>query len=315
MNYFVAVTDSPAGDDLSIERSVLANMRVEKVKWQDQDSLIAAVCDADAVMCMHAHFNKEVIRSLQRCKVITRFGTGLDNIDCKAAEAVGIPVVGIQDYCTQEVANHTMALILAWNRKIVDYHQFVLQKRWNERKQTTGNWGCGPLSRLSEQTLGLVGFGYIGKAVAQRARAFGMMVLAYSRHPDRSVAKELGVELPSLEELLRRSDYISLHLPLTAETQHFINAKTISLMKSGSVLINTSRGGLVDENALFEALKTGRLGGALLDVYEHAPLPVEHPFRTLTNVILTPHVAFYSEESISDLRRLTAEAVLRHLSA
>jgi phosphoglycerate dehydrogenase-like enzyme len=142
-----------------------------------------------------------------------------------------------------------------------------------------------------------------------------MTVLAYSRHPDRSIANELGVELPSLEELLRRSDYVSLHLPLTAETRHFINAQTISLMKPGAVLINTSRGGLVDENALFEALRTGRLGGALLDVYEHAPLPVEHPFRTLPNVIFTPHVAFYSEESIQELRRLTAEAVLRHLSA
>ena len=312
--YFVAVTDSPAGADVSIERSVLTDMRVEKVDWQDGASLSNAVHNADAIMCMHAHFNENVIRSLQRCKVITRFGTGLDNIDLKAAQEAGIPVAGVNDYCTQEVANHTFALLLAWNRKIPDYHQFVSQKRWNEREQTTGNWGCGPLTRLSGQTLGLLGFGYIGRAVAARARAFGMTVLAYSRRPDASIARQLGVDLPSREALLRRSDYVSLHMPLTEETHHFINAETINLMKPGAVLINTSRGGLVDENALAEALRTGRLGGALLDVYEQAPLPVAHPFRTLTNVILTPHVAFYSEESILELRRLTAKAVLRHLS-
>lgn len=312
--YFVAVTDSPAGEDLSIEKSVLANMRVEKVDWHDEASLIEAVHDADAIMCMHAPFNEAVIQSMQRCKVITRFGTGLDNIDRKAAEAAGIPVVGLHDYCTEEVANHTLAMLLAWNRKILEYHQFVDQKRWNEQEQTTGIWGCGPISRLSGQTLGILGFGCIGRAVAQRAVGFGMTVLAYRSPPDPSFAKELGVGLPGLEALLGQSDYVSLHMPLTDETRHFINAETINLMKPGAVLINTSRGGLVDENALVEALGAGRLGAALLDVYEHAPLPVDHPFRTLTNVIFTPHVGFYSEGAIQELRRLTAEAVLGHLS-
>jgi D-3-phosphoglycerate dehydrogenase / 2-oxoglutarate reductase len=314
MTYQIAVTDSPTSDDLSIERKVLVDMQVEKVSWHDESSLIAAVQDAHAIMCMHAPINQVVIGSLRCCKAIVRFGTGLDNIDRSAASKAGIPVIGIHDYCTQEVADHVLALLLAWNRKIVAYHQFVIDKRWNERKQTTGNWGCGPLYSLSGRTLGLLGFGYIGRAVARRALAFNMTVIACSRNPDRSVAQQLGVELTSCEELLRRSDVLSLHVPVTDETQHFINAKTIAQMKPGAVLINTSRGGLVEEPMLIDALRSGQIGAALLDVYEQAPLPVDHPFRALDNVLMTPHVAFYSEDSLQRLRRLTAEAVLKCLS-
>jgi len=313
MTYFVAVTDSPAAYDLSIERSVLESMRVEQVSAADQADLIVAVRDVDAIMCMHAHLDEMVIRSLRCCKVIARFGTGLDNIDCGAAAKANIAVVGVHDYCTEDVADHTMALLLCWNRKILDYHRFVAEQRWNERPQTTGNWGCGSIFRLSGQTLGLVGFGHIGQAVAQRARSCGMTVLAYSRHPDPVVAERLDVELTGWGALLARSDYVSLHVPMMDSTHHLVNVDTIDLMKPGAVLINTSRGGLVDEEALATALRAGRLGGALLDVYQHAPLPVDHPFRHLTNVILTPHVAFYSVESLSMLRRLTAEAVLKHL--
>ncbi len=312
MAKFVAVTDSPA-DDLSIEQSVLPEMRVERVAWQNESSLIEAVQDADAILCMHAHINQTVLGALRHCKVIVRFGTGLDNIDRIAASAMGIPVIGIHDYCTPEVATHTLALLLAWNRKVIEYHDFVAQQRWNERQQTTGNWGCGPLFRLSEQTLGLLGFGYIGQAVAQRALACGLTVLAHSRNPDRAVATQLGVELTTRDDLLRRSDYVSLHLPLSSDTRQVINAQTIALMKPGAVLLNTSRGGLIDEAALVEALGSGRLGGALLDVYEQAPLPINHPLRAMPNVIMTPHVAFYSEDSLRELRRRTAEAVQTYL--
>ena len=206
-----------------------------------------------------------------------------------------------------------MALLLAWNRKVLEYNQFVWEKRWNERTQTTGNWGCGPLVRLSQQTLGLLGFGRIARAVTQRALGFGMKILANTRHPDHLLAQRIGVELTSREELVQRSDYISLHLPLTNDTRQLINVDTIRMMKPGAISINTSRGGLVDEDALTQALRTGHLGGALLDVYEHAPLPVEHPLRILKNIILTPHVAFYSEDALLELRRRTGEAVLRHL--
>lgn len=314
MSFFVAVTDSPAGDDLSVERSVLHNMRVEKVSWQKREDLVEAVGGADAILCMHAPFDAEIIGALRQCRVIARFGTGLDNIDTGAAAKAGIPVLGVHDYCTQEVANHTIALILAWNRKILDYHQFVLSERWNERHQTTGNWGCGPLTRLSEQTLGLVGFGRIAQSVAKRASAFGLKVSAWSRRPDETAARRLNVELAGRDELLARSDFVSLHLPLGEATRHIVDAVTLAALKPGAVLINTSRGGLVDEAALVQSLRCGHLGGALLDVYETAPLPFNHPLREFPNVILTPHVAFYSDESLSDLRRLAALEVRKHLN-
>jgi D-3-phosphoglycerate dehydrogenase len=310
MAFFVAVTDSPAGDDLSIERERLAGMRVDKVAWHDLESLIAAVRHADAIMCMHAPINEVVLKSLGSCRIIARFGTGLDNIDCTAAETLHIPVVGVNDYCTEEVANHTFALLLSWNRKLREYQEFVRRETWNQRPQTTGNWGCGPLSRLSCQTLGLLGFGRIGRAVARRAAAFGMRTLVNTRHPNPSLAKDWGVEFTGFQDLLEQSDLISLHLPLTPETRHLINKETIQFMKPIAVLINTARGGLVDEIALAEALGSGRMGGALLDVYARAPLPSGHPFRSLENVILTPHVAFYSEEALRELRRRAAEAVL-----
>jgi D-3-phosphoglycerate dehydrogenase len=311
---FVAVTDSPAGSDLSVERTLLAGMRVEQIVWQNHSDLVTGLHKADAILCMHAPISAEVIHSLENCRIITRFGTGLDNIDLEAARQAGVPVTGVQNYCTEEVANHTLALLLAWNRKIVDYHHFVVQKRWNERSNTTGNWGCGTLTRLSGQVLGLWGFGYIGQAVAARATAFGLRVLAYARRPDRGAAERLQVELVDVDTLVRSSDFLSLHLPLTSETRHTINAEILARMKPEAVLINTSRGGLVDEEALAAALNSGGIAGALLDVYEKAPLPVEHPFRHLSNLILTPHVGFFSEQSLIELRERAAESILAHLA-
>jgi D-3-phosphoglycerate dehydrogenase len=309
----VAVTDSPADSDLSIERSVLHDMRVENIDWHDEASRARALREAHAILCMHARIDRRAIATTRVCKVIARYGTGLDNIDREAAEAAGIRVLGVHDYCTDEVADHTVALLLAWNRRIVEYHEFVAHKRWNQRQQTTGNWGCGQLHSLSGQTLGLIGFGHIGQAVARRASAFGLRVCAYSRHLDPDVARQCGAWPVSRDELLHGSDYVSLHLPLTSESHHLIDTETLATMKPGAVLINTSRGGLVNEPALVAALRSGRLGGALLDVYEQSPLPVEHPLRELPNVILTPHVAFYSEQSLRKLRLLAAQAVLRSL--
>jgi D-3-phosphoglycerate dehydrogenase len=312
---FVAVTDSPAGEDLSVEREVLAGMNVNRVAWQDPESLTSAVRHADAILCMHAPFNEAVVHSLTSCKVIVRFGTGLDNINRAAAATMKIPVVGVADYCSQEVANHTWAMLLAWNRKLFQYQDFIREKRWNERAVATGVWGCGPITRLSGQVLGIVGFGPIGRAVATRAQAFGMTVLVYTRHPDDALAESMRVEFTTPEDLLRRSDYVSLHMALTPETRHIINRDRIPLMKPSAIFMNTSRGNLVDEDALVEALASGRLGGALLDVFAQAPLPLEHPFRNMKNVILTPWVGFYSEEALLELRRRAAEAVRSHLTA
>ncbi len=191
---------------------------------------MAAVRDADAILCMHAHFDADVIQSLSRCRIIARFGTGLDNIDRAAAQGRNIQVAGVADYCTEEVANHTLALLLAWNRNVLNCHAFVVEKRWNERSLTTGNWGCGPIHRLSQQTLGLLGFGRIAQAVAERAAAFGMTVLVHTRSGRVQVGPK-NVEFTSREELLRRSDYVSLHVPLTEDTRNLVNADTIGSMK------------------------------------------------------------------------------------
>jgi D-3-phosphoglycerate dehydrogenase len=313
MAEYVVVTDSPAGEDLSIEREVLANMRVEKVSWSDSTELQGALADCDALLCMHAPLNCSVVRSLRHCRAIVRYGTGLDNIDLHAAAEARIPVAGVQNYCTEEVANHTAALLLAWNRRLLEYSDMVRSGMWNQKRNTTGNWGYR-LERLSGSTLGLLGFGNIGKAVAVRASSLGMKVLAYSPSLTASEASRFHVEPVDRTALFSRSDYLSLHLPLTAQTAGLLSREAIASLKPGCVLINTARGGLVDEQALVEALQTGKLGGALLDVYQCAPLPPDHPIRQCRNVILTPHVAFYSEGALNELRRRAAEQVRAVLS-
>jgi D-3-phosphoglycerate dehydrogenase len=313
MNCFVAMTDSPAGDNLSIERAVLPEARVERVVWRDAEDLSVALRDCDAVLCMHAPLVSSVIGNLRRCRIIVRYGTGLDNIDLHAAAGAGIPVKGVHNYCTEEVANHTFALLLAWNRRVVDYDRMVREKIWNQRPNTTGNWGY-PLERLSAKTLGLMGFGRIGKAVAARARAFGMTVLAHSPSLSQATAQPLGVEAVEADELLARSDYVSLHLPLNDTTRGMIGRAALASMKPGAVLINTSRGGVVDHPALVDALQSGHLGAALLDVYDKAPLPVDHPLRMCSNIVFSPHVGFYSGGALEELRRRAAEEVRRGLS-
>ena len=309
----VAVTDSPAGDDLSLEREILSGISVEKITWGDAAELRDKLCEVDGVLCMHAPVNRGVISGMRRCRGIVRYGTGLDNIDVSAAAEAGIPVWAVRDYCTEEVANHTIALLLAWNRRLVEYHDMVLSGMWNQRDKTTGNWGY-QLERLSNQILGIAGFGNIGRAVAVRARAVGMRVLAYSRSPSIDEARLAGAEIVSWEQLLANSDFVSLHLPLTEKTRGIVNAEALRAMKTTAALINTARGGLVDETALVEALLSGEMGGALLDVYQHAPLPLDHPLRGCRNVILTPHVGFYSEGALSELRRRAAEQMRRSFS-
>jgi D-3-phosphoglycerate dehydrogenase len=261
---------------------------------------------------MHAPLARGVIENLRRCRAIVRYGTGLDNIDLRAAAGAGIPVTGVHDYCTEEVANHTFALLLAWNRRLLDYDRMVRDKVWNQRPNTTGNWGY-PLVRLSRQTLGLLGFGHIGRAVAARARAFGMTILANSPSLAQNAAAP-DVRAVDHDELLARSDFLSLHLPVNETTRGMIGREALAAMKPAAVLINTSRGALVDEPALVEALQSGHLGGALLDVYRKAPLPVDHALRACPNVLFTPHVGFYSEGALDELRRRAAEAVKGYLS-
>ncbi|HEY6695717.1 MAG TPA: C-terminal binding protein, partial [Solirubrobacteraceae bacterium] len=242
---------------------------------------------------------------LQTCRAIVRYGVGLDNVDIDAATELGIAVGNVPEYGHEEISNHAIALLLALYRKLFAF----------DRSVRLGGADMPPpesVARLSRSTLGLVGFGRIGRHVARKAQSFGVEVVAYDPYAKAEVADAAGVELVELDALLRRADCVSLHVPLTPETQHMID---VSQMKHGAILINIGRGGLVDEDALAAALRSGHLAGAALDVTEIEPLPLSSLLLDAPNLILTPHVAWVSEVALEDLRCFTAEAALRLIGA
>ena len=259
----------------------------------------------------------KVIDRLSRCRIISRLGTGTDKIDVAAASQKGIIVTNVPTFCTEEQADHTMALLLALARKLPKMSQDMIEGAW-ARSQRQANLN----QRLSGRVLGLVGFGNSARAVARRAKGFGMRVMATRRRLDAPphMAEELGVEMVDLDSLLKQSDYVSLHLPLTAETRHLLDKEALGKMKPHSYLINTSRGAIVDEKALVEVLRQGGLAGAGLDTFEHINVhsevetPPDHPLLSLDNVILTPHVASFSVESAQAVARNGIENVVSVLN-
>jgi len=295
--------------DLSIEEKELArwNAQVVPAQCRTPEEVLAVARDADAIISQYAPITREVIYGLNNCKAIGRYGIGVDNIDVQAATERGIAVINVPSYCEEEVSDHTMALLLAWARRIVHYATEIRQGTWD--------WKTGrPIHRLRGQTLGLLGFGKIARLVAKKAKAFGLQVIAYDPYlPDEIFSKE-EVERVSLEDLLTRSDFLSIHVPLTESTRHLINRETIAKMKPTACLINTSRGGVVDEQALIWALQEGRLAGACLDVLDSEPPQKENLLLTMPQVILSPHVAWYSEESQRELRTKVANDVGRALN-
>jgi len=269
-----------------------------------EDVLAEAVRDADVLIVDFARVTKNTIENARKLKGIIRHGIGVDNIDLEAATKRGIVVANIPDYSTKTVADHTWALILALTRKIVLADKYVRNKLYVGRWENPPEYLKG--LELEGKVLGIIGFGRIGREVAKRAKGFGLRVLAYSRHILKEVAMELGAEPADLETLLRESDIITLHVPLTKETYHLINEDKIRLMRKRPYIINTSRGAVIDEKALYRALKEGLIAGAALDVFEIEPPPEDNPLFELDNVIFTPHIAWYSEEA---LRRLVVTAV------
>jgi D-3-phosphoglycerate dehydrogenase len=230
---------------------------------------------------------------------------GFDGIDVTAARLRGICVTNVPDYCTEEVSDHALALILTLIRKVVIANSDVQQGRWDQLSYR-------PIRRVNGLTLGLIGFGRLARALARKAGALGMRVIAHD--PYASVDSAGAVELVSLEKLLESADAISLHAPLLPETKGIIGLQTLRQMKPGAILVNTSRGELVDEAALAAALDSGSLSGAALDVFCHEPLTMSSSLRGRANVILTPHIAFYSEQSLIDLQQTAAADVARALS-
>ncbi len=291
------------GRDLSIERRHLpAGANVEHFIYRgDQPALVAACRDADAIVTDYVPLSRAVLAELKRCRIISVAATGWDCVDVGAAAERGIRVSSVGEYCTDEVADHTLALLLALNRQLLAYHRQV---------QTDRDWRWNAvrgLRRLAGQTFGLVGFGRIGQAVCRRALGFGLRVLACDPRVDAETAKRHGAGLAGFEELLAESDIVSLHCNLDDMNRGLMNRAAFTRMRRKPLLLNVARGALIVEGDLVEALDRGILAGAALDVLtEDSPDLSRHPLVGRRDVLLTPHVAFYSESALDDLRRISA---------
>jgi D-3-phosphoglycerate dehydrogenase / 2-oxoglutarate reductase len=302
----VAVTDS-VFPNLDAAREIVSTVGAELLlaKAVTPEAILKVATTADAVLTTYAKVTAEMIQKMTRCRIISRFGIGVDNVDIATATSQGIVVTKVPDYCIDEVSDHAMALLLAIVRKIPFSNSMVQAGRWEMPAVV-------PIHRLRGRVLGLAGFGRIPQLVAPKAKVFGLRVVASDPYVPPSVFANAGVEQVTFEELVRISDYISLHCPLTPETHHLFGADVFSRMKPGCYLVNPGRGPLVDEAALARALDQGQLAGAALDVIENEP-PVGSPVLGRNNVILTPHTAFYSEESLLELQTKAAEEVVRVL--
>lgn len=293
----VAVTDHlfPSVDD---EAQMFREMDTELVIGQckDEDDVIALCRQADAILNTYARMTPRVIESLERCRVIVRFGIGYDNVDVDAATRRGIMVANTTEYCIDEVADQAMAMLLACARGLFPAGRIARDGAWDLSKMPV-------LRRLRGQTLGLVGIGQIGKAVAARARGFGLRVLASDPYVDEAAARDIGVELTDLDALLGASDYVSVHVPLMPATEGMVNAGVFAKMKPTAFLINVARGRIVNQADLVQAVQQGDIAGAGLDVLEQEPPETGDAITSLHNVILTPHSAWLSEEARADMRR------------
>jgi len=302
----VAVSDS-VFPNLDPARAVLSKIgaQLSLAEEAKPEAILRVSRDADALMATYAKITAEMIRQMTRCRIISRFGIGVDNVDIPAATERGIVVTKVPDYCIDEVSDHAMALLLSAVRKIPFANSMVHAGKWEMPAVV-------PIHRLRGTVLGLVGFGRIPQLVAPKAQSFGMRVVSFDPYVPKDVFERARVESVEFRELLKISDYISIHSPLLPETQGLFNADAFRQMKPHAYLINTARGPIVDEAALAQALDGGQLAGAALDVMAKEP-PTSSPLFGRPNVIITPHTSFYSEESLVDLQTKAAEEVVRVL--
>jgi D-3-phosphoglycerate dehydrogenase len=299
----VAVADS-VFPNLEVAREVLGAVGadVQLAPAATSEAIVAVAAGADALLVTYAKITADMIRAMPRCRIISRFGIGVDNVDLDAATAAGIIVTKVPDYCLDEVSDHAVALLLSLVRKIPSSNAQVHGGRW-EMKAVV------PIHRLRGTVLGLVGFGRIPQLVAPKAKAFGIRVIASDPFaPAEAFARE-GVEQVDFAQLLAESDYVSIHTPLLPETRSLFSDRVFAQMKRGAYVVNTARGPIVDDVALAAALDRGHLAGAALDVMPQEP-PTGSPLLGRDNVIITPHTSFYSEESLLDLQRKAAEEVV-----
>ncbi len=305
----VAITDY-SFPDLSIESALIEQAGFSIQAWKEKKAaseLPALVSNADAVITQFAPVNADVIGSMQKARVIVRYGIGVDNVDLAAAAARGIPVCNVPDYCIDEVADHTLAFILATTRQVVT----------NANHVRNGQWGLAtPLESLKTMknlTVGLVGFGRIGQEVASRLRAFKCRILVFDPIVAAEVVTAAGAVPSTLADLIEHSDILSLHCPSTAQTRGLLNSESLSQTKPGVAVINLARGDLIDPAALTNALQSGHVSAAALDVFNPEPIPVDHPIRSMNNVILASHIASASVPAVKKLRETAAQLAIMAL--
>ncbi|MEZ4500111.1 MAG: C-terminal binding protein [Thermomicrobiales bacterium] len=303
----VLITDY-AWPSLDIERSVLEPAGVELVIAErgDESELAGLVADADAILSCWKPLTPNVLDLATRCQLISKFGTGIDNIAVEHATKLGIIIANVPDFCLDEVSDHALALLLACARRIVP---LVLETR-------TGDWNprhAHDLRRIRGRTLTVIGYGAIARTLIPKAKAFGMEIVVYT---PRIGAGEIEPGVTATNDLLaalKVADYVTIHAPATDETRNLIDARALAAMKPTAWLINTSRGALIDEPALINALQTGQIAGAALDVLNREPPDADNPLLSMANVLITPHAAFSSRDALEDLQRKATSRILELL--
>src|SRR5262249_24714340 len=305
--FLVAVADS-VFPKLDPAREVLSKIDadLQLASEPTPEGVLKVASAADALLVTYAKMNGDMIRQMPKCRIMSRFGIGVDNVDLDAATQAGIVVTKVPDYCIDEVSDHAMALLLSAVRKIPMATEQVHSGVWKMPNFV-------PIHRLRGSVLGLAGFGRIPQLVAPKAQAFGMKVIAFDPYLPKDVFAKAGVEQVDFPTLLKRSDYISVHSPLTPETKGLFGAEAFKQMKKGSYIVNTARGPVIDEQALAAAIDSGHLAGAGLDVMTTEP-PVNSPLIGKKNVIITPHTSFYSDESLVELQTKAAQEVANVLT-
>jgi D-3-phosphoglycerate dehydrogenase / 2-oxoglutarate reductase len=289
------------------DRREFERLGAELVFIQTRAEFLRAAPNAIAVLNSGFRLTSDLIETLARCLILSRYGSGVDNIDVAAATRRGIPVANVPVFCVEEVANRAFTLLLACSCELLQL----------DNSARSGVWGVHNLpytAQIEGGILGLIGYGKIGRAVARRAKAFGLRVIAYDPLVSHQVAAADDVALRELDDLLRLADYVSVHTPLTAETFHLIDDRRLRLMKPSAMLVNTARGAVIEEKALVDALRYRRIAGAGLDVFEEEPPARDHPLFTLDNVILTPHCAAHTALATQKVRRGAMDAIMMALA-
>ena len=304
MSTKIVVTDYEF-PDLAPEQGVAAKagLTLTAGKCKSEDELIALCADADGIINQYAMITPRVIAALKKCKVISRYGIGLNTIDVPAATQAGICVANVPDGSLEDVSDHAAAMMLMLARGLNRFDATIRAGIWNYA-------AAKPLFRMRGKTLGLLAFGQIPQRLARKMASFGVNIIAHDINPNTAAASSLGVTMVDSDTLYRQADFLSVHVPLNDSTKGLVGAPQLALMKETAILINTARGPVIDQAALINTLQNKRIAAAGLDVFETEPLPANHPFTKMPNVVLSPHCAWYSEESEFEIRTKATQNVI-----